>query len=78
VLDNEEGIVKLAAARVGSIPITEAPVSQGVLATIQMKVADDAPPVPSVMTLEFVGLADGNFNDILGIILQDGSVTIIP
>ena len=77
VLNNEEGIVSLAAARVGPIPVTEAPLYEGVLATIQWQVAEDVPPIPVFIAVDSVGLADENFNDIPNISLGSGTVTIV-
>ncbi len=77
VLDNEEGIVSLAVARVGPIPVTEAPLYEGVLATIQWQVAEDVPPIPVFIALDFIGLADENFNEIPNISLGSGTVTIV-
>ena len=77
VLDNEEGIVSLAVARVGPISVTAAPLYEGVLATIQWQVAEDVPPIPVFVALDSVGLADENFNDIPNITLGSGTVTIV-
>jgi hypothetical protein len=72
-LDNQAGEISLALARVGE---TEVPSPAGVLVTVELKVLDSAASGVYEIELIVVGLADENFNDIVGFTVQGLTIKI--
>lgn len=70
-VDNTMGTITYAMARVGA---TTSPTSPGVFATITFT-AKGAPGTHAI-DITSIGLADGSFNGIAGIVTSDGNVTV--
>jgi len=72
-LDNNNGLVKLAYARVGSTPV---PTSTGVFATITFTVKNSASAGTYAINIQYAGFADQNFNDIANVVSYSTYVTV--
>ena len=75
-IDNVGGKLRIAVAKVGSIPGTAPPTAQGVLATTQWKVREGVAAQQVSITISFVGLADRSFQDVPGITVSSGTVKV--
>jgi len=74
-MNNEEGVIRLALARVGKTPVPSPP---GILAKVNFKVLDSATSGTYELKLTKVGLADENFQDITDFPVQGTSIKISP
>ena len=72
-IDNQSGTVKYAIARVGS---TSVPTPPGVFAILKFKVLESAESGTYELNLSKVGLADEEFEDIVGIEAEGASIEV--
>jgi hypothetical protein len=72
-MDNQEGIARLALARVG---IAAVPSPAGILATVEFRVLESATSGTYEIELTKVGLADENFQDLTGFTIQGASIRV--
>ena len=72
-VDNTAGTVEYSIARQGA---TTEPTPTGTFATITLTVNEDAPGGTYALDITDIGLLDENFAEIVGIVINDGSVTV--
>ncbi len=75
-IDNTNGKLRLAVGREGTLPVWSIPTSEGTFATAELKVQDGASPQTVTVTISLIGLADQNFEDVLGIITSSATVRV--
>jgi len=73
-IDSQSGKISLAMARVGE---TTTPNPAGVLATVSFRIADSAAAGTYNLSLTWVGLADQDFQDIIGFPTQGTEIWIV-
>jgi len=72
-VDNQDGVLKLALARVGKTPVPSPP---GVLAAVKCKILDSASSGTYHLEFTKVGLADEYFQDITNIKIQGTTINV--
>ena len=73
-INNTAGTIIYALARIGA---TAPPTPEGAFATITFTVKTDATEGTYALDIVSMGLSDENFNDIPGITINDGTVTVV-
>ena len=72
-VNNQDGVIKLALARVGETPVPSPP---GILAAVNFRILDSASSGTHQLELTKVGLADEYFQDITDFKIQDATINI--
>ena len=75
-VDEANGTLRIAIARIGVISSSDIPTAPGVLATVALKVRDTAPVGRTDVEIPFVGLADDDYKNVSGISVSGTSILI--